>query len=110
MVAVLTLAEAKAHLQIAGNGEDEAISVLIDAAGDYLGRIGCPVDANPLAPALKAAALIAVQQLYATRPQLELTRETVEGVGSQTFDHSAADRILSTTLDRLVASVREVTL
>lgn len=110
MVAVLTLAETKAHLKIAGNDEDEAISILIDAAGDFLGRIGCPVDADPLAPALKAAALIAVQQLYATRPQLALTRDTVEGVGSQTFDHTAADRILSATLDRLVASVREVTL
>lgn len=109
-MAVLTLDEAKAHLKIAGNDEDEAISVLIDAAGDYLGRIGCPIDAAPLAPSLKAAALIAVQQLYATRPQLALTRETVEGVGSLTFDHTAADRILSATLDRLVASVREVTL
>lgn len=110
MVAVLTLDEAKAHLKIAGNDEDEALSVLIDAAGDYLGRIGCPIDADPLAPSLKAATLIAVQQLYATRPMVDVIRETVEGVGSQTFDHTAADRILSATIDRLVASVREVTL
>jgi hypothetical protein len=109
-MALLTLAEAKAHLKIAGNDEDEAVSALIDATGDYLGRIGCPVAADPLPPVLKAAALIAVQQLYATRSALELTRDTVEGVGSQTFDRAAADRILSATVDRLVASVREVVL
>lgn len=109
-MAVLTLDEAKAHLKIAGNDEDEAISILIDAAGDYLDRIGCPVDAGPLAPSLKAAALIAVQQLYGAGPMVDVIRDTVEGVGSQTFDHTAADRILSATLDRLVASVRVVTL
>lgn len=109
-MAILTLAEAKAHLKIAGNDEDETVSVLIDAAGDYLGRVGCPVDADPLPPVLKAAALIGVQQLYGVGPMVDVTREVVDGVGSQTFDRMAADRILSATVDRLVASVREVTL
>lgn len=109
-MAILTLAETKAHLQTTPKDEDEDLIMMIDAAEDYLGRIGCPVNADPLPPALKAAALIAVQQLYGAGPMVDLIRETVEGVGTQVFDRTAADRILSATLDRLVASVREVTL
>ncbi|MCM5558076.1 head-tail connector protein [Pleomorphomonas sp. JP5] len=108
MVAILTLAEAKAHLKIAGNDEDGTLTLLVDAAEDYLGRIGCPVDADPLPPALKAAALLGVQALWATRSDLALKKDSVAGIGTFEMDQVAADKILTTTIDRLVASVREV--
>ena len=108
-MAILTLAEAKAHLKIAGTDEDEAVSVLIDATEDYLGRIGCPVTADPVPASLKVAALVGVTMLYGQRPALSVSKEETTDIGSTEFNPAAAQRILAGTLDRLVASLREVT-
>jgi hypothetical protein len=108
-MAILTLAEAKAHLKIAGTDEDEAVSVLLDATEDYLGRIGCPVTADPLPASLKVAALIGVTMLYGQRDRLSVAKDEVADIGSVEFNPIAANRILAGTLDRLVASLREVT-
>lgn len=109
-MALVTLAEVKAHLRIIGSDADGVLGVFIAAAGDYLGRIGCPVDADPPSPTLKAAALFGVQQMYAASGDIAETKEQVPGVATIEYDRNAADRILSAAVDRLVAAVREVAL
>lgn len=105
---IVTLDEAKGHLKVSGTAEDAEITLLIDATEDYLGRIGCPVDGDPLPPALKAAALLGLQGLWATRSDLAVKKDSVAGIGTFEMDPTAADKILTATIDRLVASVREV--
>lgn len=109
-MAIVTLDEVKAHLRVTDSAADPVLTVHIDVVEDYLARIGCAVDADPVPPALKGAALLGVQQIYAASGDVAVTKEQVTGIGGTEYDRTAADKILSAALDRLIASVREVKL
>lgn len=87
-----TLAEAKQHLRVDGDGEDAIIGDMIEAAVDHLASIGCDMQADPVPAALTQAALMLVSHFYETRGL------DAEGVR------------LSPVFMRLVAPYREVAL
>lgn len=62
-----TLDEAKAHLRIDGEDEDEMLGAYIAGSHDYLASIGIDMSADPLPDALKAAMLLHVGGLFEAR-------------------------------------------
>lgn len=92
-MAVVTLAEVKAHAYVEHDEDDGLFNGYIDAAVDYLARIGCLVDAEPLPAVLKQAALLLIGHWYANREAV----------------NTASTSELPLGFNALVASVREVT-
>lgn len=93
-MAVVTLGEVKEHVRVDHFDDDGLLNGYIDAAVDYLARIGCHVDDDPLPIVIKQAALLLVGHWYTNREAVE----------------SAASFELPLGFNALVASVREVTI
>lgn len=90
---IVTLAQAKAHLRVDFDDHDAVITALIDAAEDYLGRIGCPVDTDPIAPTVQQASLLLIGHWFDN---------------GSTVDSGTSHEV-PFSVSALVASVREVT-
>lgn len=65
-MALISLSEAKEHLKVDQSDEDTLIQIYIDAAVDYIGNF-LNNDGFPYKPAIKAAALLVVGDLYENR-------------------------------------------
>ncbi len=105
---LVTLGEAKAHLNVAGAAEDVTIARLVQAASDFFVRIGVEV-VEPVPEPVRQATLMMVEGFYdPIRRDPAIRVENVEGVGSQAF-HSP-DRLEAArmqTISTLIAPYRE---
>ena len=91
---MVTLAEAKKHLRVDFDEDDDAIQKTIEAAVDHLSSIDVDMDADPLPPALHHAVLLLVGHFYLNR---EATNEEQL-------------RFTPIGVDRLIAPYREMSL
>lgn len=64
---MVTLEEAKRHLQVDANDNDIVIYEMVDAAVDHLASIDVDMTTDPLPPALHHAVLLLVGHFYANR-------------------------------------------
>ena len=81
---MVSLADAKQFLGIAGNDEDALIGRLLTACTDYLARIGVTVDPMP-APVGEAIYLMISQLHRRTKRSFGERHDEVEGIGSTTY-------------------------
>lgn len=63
----VTLAEAKAHLRIDHDEDDDTIEIFIAAAEGYLAGVGVDMTVDPLPPAITAATLLLIGDLDLNR-------------------------------------------
>lgn len=64
---MVTVANAKQHLRVETDAEDNLILGFIDAAKDHFQSIGVDVTADPLPPAIYHAILLMVGHFYENR-------------------------------------------
>ena len=91
---MVTLEEAKAHCRVIEDDFDGELQIAIDASVDHLRSIDIDVDADPLPPALKQAALMLVAHFF----------ENKEAA------HSVQTYVTPLGVSRLIAPYREVSL
>jgi uncharacterized phage protein (predicted DNA packaging) len=91
---MVTLAEAKLHVHVDFDEDDDAIQKMIDAAMDHLSSIDIDVAVTPLPPALHHAILLLVALYYDNREAIT----------------DGAERPLPFGVSRLIAPYREVSL
>ena len=65
-MAILTLTEIKSHLRIDQSAEDALLNIYLDAAEDYISAF-LNEPSFPQAPAIKAACLLIIGDLYENR-------------------------------------------
>lgn len=82
-MALLTITEAKAQCRVTHDLEDDLIQVYMDAADDYIKNY-LNLEIYPQKPAIKAAALLIIEDLYTHRSaqtEIELYKnDAVEGL------------------------------
>lgn len=107
-MAVVALADVKAHLRVTGSTDDTLLTSQIDAAESYLDKIGVAV-AAPIDPPVKQAVFLIVEGFYrATLTDHRLRAESVEGIGQdQYWSPETLDAARLRTVDRLIAPFRE---
>lgn len=107
-MAVVALADVKAHLRVTGSTDDALLASQIDAAEQYLDSVGVAV-AAPIPAPVKQAVLLIVEGFF--RPTLtdhRLRAEGVEGIGQDSYwSPDILDATRMRTVDRLIAPYRE---
>ena len=61
---MITLAEAKEHLRIDHDDQDTLLSSQIAAATEYLAKLGCNTDVDPIPAPVRQAGILIVAALY----------------------------------------------
>ncbi|WP_028748505.1 head-tail connector protein [Rhizobium mesoamericanum] len=82
-MAVVDLAEAKAHLRVSFAADDAYIDGIIGAAEDYVSSVGVAF-ATPIQPAVKHAILLIVGHFYNNREAV-----TAAGIAAMPFGVNA---------------------
>ncbi len=78
-MAVVTLAEAKAHLRVDQSAEDSTIQIYVDAADDYICNF-LNQSPPPQSASIKAAALLLVGDMYQNRESQIVGASVAENV------------------------------
>lgn len=91
---MVTLAEAKSHIRVTHDEEDEDIQKMIEAAVDHLRSIDVDMTVDPLPPALHHSVLLLVGHFFDNREVM------TEG----------ANKVMPFGVSRLTAPYRSITL